>query len=132
MQILPNDAKARRLFVTSGGLKKVQEIQAEPGTTLSEYITIINCCFPEEIVRLLLIYLDLFYIIYKIRKLFSQNNSIKHISLLSIISQNRFNISIIVDSHSLNLYIINIIYNFSIIISISFFFSEIHSQIINL
>lgn len=62
------------------------------------------------------------YIIYKTRKLFSQNNSIKHISLLSIISQNRFNISIIVDSHSLNLYIINTIYNFSIIISISFFF----------
>lgn len=54
MQILPNDPKARRLFVTSGGLKKVQEIQAEPGTTLSEYITIINCCFPEEIVRLLI------------------------------------------------------------------------------
>jgi len=52
VQILPNDARARRLFVTSGSLKKVQEIQAEPGTTLSEYITIINCCFPEEIVRL--------------------------------------------------------------------------------
>lgn len=51
MQILPNDARARRLFVTSGGLKKVQEIEAEPGTVLSEYITIINCCFPEEIVR---------------------------------------------------------------------------------
>ncbi|EZA50312.1 Sperm-associated antigen, partial [Ooceraea biroi] len=50
-KILPNDARARRLFVTSGGLKKVQEIQAEPGTTLYEYITIINCCFPEEIVR---------------------------------------------------------------------------------
>ncbi|XP_067213594.1 sperm-associated antigen 6-like [Linepithema humile] len=50
-KILPNDARARRLFVTSGGLKKVQEIQSEPGTTLSEYITIINCCFPEEIVR---------------------------------------------------------------------------------
>lgn len=51
MQILPTDARARRLFVTSGGLKKVQEIQAEPGTALSEYITVINCCFPEEIVR---------------------------------------------------------------------------------
>ncbi|XP_025994255.1 sperm-associated antigen 6 isoform X2 [Solenopsis invicta] len=50
-KILPNDARARRLFVTSGGLRKVQEIQAEPGTILSEYITIINCCFPEEIVR---------------------------------------------------------------------------------
>ncbi|XP_044000963.1 sperm-associated antigen 6-like [Aphidius gifuensis] len=50
-QILPNDPKSRRLFVTSGGLKKVQEIYAEPGTSLSEYIGIINCCFPAEIVR---------------------------------------------------------------------------------
>ncbi|KYM79307.1 Sperm-associated antigen 6 [Atta colombica] len=50
-KILPVDARARKLFVTSGGLRKVQEIQAEPGTTLSEYITIINSCFPEEIVR---------------------------------------------------------------------------------
>ncbi|KAJ8679410.1 hypothetical protein QAD02_015197 [Eretmocerus hayati] len=50
-KILPNDARARRLFVTTGGLKKVQEIQAEPGSTLSEYITVINCCFPEEIIR---------------------------------------------------------------------------------
>ncbi|XP_076756988.1 sperm-associated antigen 6 isoform X2 [Xylocopa sonorina] len=50
-KILPYDARARRLFVTSGGLKKVQEIYAEPGSMLSEYIQIINCCFPEEIVR---------------------------------------------------------------------------------
>ncbi|KZC11851.1 PREDICTED: sperm-associated antigen 6 [Dufourea novaeangliae] len=50
-KILPHDARSRRLFVTSGGLKKVQEIQAEPGSTLAEYIQIINCCFPEEIVR---------------------------------------------------------------------------------
>ncbi|XP_076390410.1 uncharacterized protein LOC100883620 isoform X1 [Megachile rotundata] len=50
-KILPHDARARRLFVTSGGLKKVQEIQAEPGSMLLEYIQIINCCFPEEIVR---------------------------------------------------------------------------------
>ncbi|XP_053988925.1 sperm-associated antigen 6-like isoform X2 [Hylaeus volcanicus] len=50
-KVLPNDARARRLFVTSGGLKKVQEIQADPGSTLLEYIQIINCCFPEEIVR---------------------------------------------------------------------------------
>jgi hypothetical protein len=27
-KVLPNDAKARKLFVTSGGLKKVQEIKA--------------------------------------------------------------------------------------------------------
>lgn len=50
-KVLPNDPKARRLFVTSGGLKKVQEITAEPGSTLMEYITIVNACFPEEIVR---------------------------------------------------------------------------------
>ncbi|XP_076680034.1 sperm-associated antigen 6 isoform X2 [Andrena cerasifolii] len=50
-KILPHDARARRLFVTSGGLKKVQEIQADPGSALSEYIQVINCCFPEEIVR---------------------------------------------------------------------------------
>lgn len=28
-QVLPNDMEARRNFVTSGGLKKVQELQAE-------------------------------------------------------------------------------------------------------
>nr|XP_050857318.1 sperm-associated antigen 6-like isoform X1 [Vespula vulgaris] len=50
-KILPHDARARRLFATSGALKKVQEIQAEPGTILMEYIMQINCCFPEEIIR---------------------------------------------------------------------------------
>ncbi|XP_014215949.1 sperm-associated antigen 6-like [Copidosoma floridanum] len=50
-KILPSDARARRLFVTTGGLKKVQEIRADLGSTLAEYITTINCCFPEEIVR---------------------------------------------------------------------------------
>nr|XP_004546614.1 sperm-associated antigen 6 [Maylandia zebra] len=50
-KVLPHDSKARRLFVTSGGLKKVQEIEAEPGSPLQEYINAINGCFPEEIVR---------------------------------------------------------------------------------
>jgi hypothetical protein len=49
--VLPHDPKARRLFVTSGGLKKVQEIKAEPGSALMEYINVINGCYPEEIVR---------------------------------------------------------------------------------
>ncbi|MEQ2202372.1 Sperm-associated antigen 6 [Xenoophorus captivus] len=49
--VLPHDSKARRLFVTSGGLKKVQEIDAEPDSALQEYIKTINSCFPEEIVR---------------------------------------------------------------------------------
>ncbi|XP_037612300.1 sperm-associated antigen 6 [Sebastes umbrosus] len=50
-KVLPHDSKARRLFVTSGGLKKVQEIEAEPGSPLQEHINTINSCFPEEIVR---------------------------------------------------------------------------------
>ncbi|XP_060920881.1 sperm-associated antigen 6 [Labrus mixtus] len=50
-KVLPHDSKARRLFVTSGGLKKVQEIEAEPGSVLQEHINAINSCFPEEIVR---------------------------------------------------------------------------------
>jgi len=50
-KVLPHDAKARRLFVTSGGLKKVQEIKAEQGSALAEYINTINGCFPEEIVK---------------------------------------------------------------------------------
>ncbi|KAM3593612.1 uncharacterized protein V6R79_017065 [Siganus canaliculatus] len=50
-KMLPHDSKARCLFVTSGGLKKVQEIQAEPGSLLQEHINAINSCFPEEIVR---------------------------------------------------------------------------------
>ncbi|KAJ3611386.1 hypothetical protein NHX12_021402 [Muraenolepis orangiensis] len=50
-KVLPHDNKARRLFVTSGGLKKMQEIEAEPGSALQEYIITINKCYPEEIVR---------------------------------------------------------------------------------
>ncbi|XP_004859930.1 sperm-associated antigen 6 isoform X2 [Heterocephalus glaber] len=50
-KVLPHDSKARRLFVTSGGLKKVQEIQADPGSLLQEYINSINNCYPEEVVR---------------------------------------------------------------------------------
>ncbi|KAK3717521.1 hypothetical protein QZH41_013787, partial [Actinostola sp. cb2023] len=50
-KVLPHDAKARLLFVTSGGLKKVQEIKAEPGSALHEYINSINNCYPEDIVR---------------------------------------------------------------------------------
>ncbi|XP_010888451.1 sperm-associated antigen 6 [Esox lucius] len=50
-KVLPHDSKARRLFVTSGGLKKVQEIKADVGSALQEYINSINNCYPEEIVR---------------------------------------------------------------------------------
>ncbi|XP_053916091.1 sperm-associated antigen 6 isoform X1 [Cuculus canorus] len=50
-KVLPHDSKARRLFVTTGGLKKIQEIKAEPGSLLQEYINTINSCYPEEVVR---------------------------------------------------------------------------------
>ncbi|XP_065912613.1 sperm-associated antigen 6-like [Dysidea avara] len=50
-KVLPGDPKARRLFVTSGGLKKIQEILADPGSVLQEYVTTINNCYPEEIVK---------------------------------------------------------------------------------
>eukprot|EP00127_Corallochytrium_limacisporum_P000452 Clim_evm8s13 gene=Clim_evmTU8s13 len=49
--VLPHDATARREFVTSGGLQRIQEIQAEPGSQLRDYIDTINRCYPEEIVR---------------------------------------------------------------------------------
>lgn len=37
--------------MTSGALKKIQEMDAKPGSTLMEYITVINSSFPDEIVR---------------------------------------------------------------------------------
>lgn len=57
-KVLPHDSKARRLFVTSGGLKKVQEIDAAPGSALQEYINAINSCFPEEIVRCSILFME--------------------------------------------------------------------------
>eukprot|EP00126_Sphaerothecum_destruens_P006505 Sdes_comp19390_c0_seq1m10690 len=50
-KVLPHDVRARRSFVTSAGLAKIQEIQAEPGSQLKEYIDTINKSFPDEIVR---------------------------------------------------------------------------------
>lgn len=48
---LPHDPKARRMFVTTGSLKKIQEITVEEGSVLQEYIQTINNCYPEEIVK---------------------------------------------------------------------------------
>ena len=50
-KVLPNDPKARKNFVTSKGLKKLQEIPLEPDTPLAEAVATINACFPEEIVK---------------------------------------------------------------------------------
>lgn len=51
LEVLPHDSKSRRLFVTNGGLKRVQELKADPGSVLQEYINNINGCFSEEMVR---------------------------------------------------------------------------------
>ncbi|KAJ1549154.1 Sperm-associated antigen 6 [Cladochytrium tenue] len=72
-KILPNNVAARRAFVTSGGLQRIQEIANSlgrvgaaqtgaagasegaagilNGTKIGEYIRVINECYPEEIVR---------------------------------------------------------------------------------
>ncbi|KAJ3075962.1 Sperm-associated antigen 6 [Podochytrium sp. JEL0797] len=56
-KILPNDVGARRAFVTSGGLQRVQEIAAGlqggvvNGSKMGEFVRCINECYPEEIVR---------------------------------------------------------------------------------
>ncbi|XP_044591881.1 sperm-associated antigen 6-like [Cotesia glomerata] len=50
-EILPSDPKSRRSFVTSGGLKKIQQLQTEPESKLNEFISTINSCYPEEIIR---------------------------------------------------------------------------------
>ncbi|KAI8851582.1 armadillo-type protein [Chytridium lagenaria] len=69
-KILPHDGVARRAFVTSGALQRLQEIAvsfgegagknvvnapgvpaALVGTKLGEYVRTINECYPEEIVR---------------------------------------------------------------------------------
>ncbi|VDK33124.1 unnamed protein product [Taenia asiatica] len=50
-KLLPRNAKARRAFVVSGCLRKIQEIDAEPGSALYTHITAINNCFPEDVVK---------------------------------------------------------------------------------
>ncbi|KAL3320306.1 Sperm-associated antigen 6 [Cichlidogyrus casuarinus] len=50
-KVLPHNPAARRLFVTSGSLKKVQELKPEPGSVMAEYIHAINNCYPEEVVK---------------------------------------------------------------------------------
>ncbi|KAE8752273.1 hypothetical protein FOCC_FOCC001066 [Frankliniella occidentalis] len=48
---LRDDPRGRRLLVCTGGLRRLQEIPAEPGSAIAESVAVINCCFPEEIVR---------------------------------------------------------------------------------
>ncbi len=50
-KILPHDANARRSFVISGGLKRIQELHVDKGTELQEAISGIISCFPEDVVQ---------------------------------------------------------------------------------
>lgn len=52
-KVLPNDHGARKSFVTSGGLQKVQELKADETANMDliEYISTINDQFPPEIVQ---------------------------------------------------------------------------------
>ncbi len=50
-KLLPRNAKARREFVLSGSLRKIQEINAEDGSPLADHIATINKCFPDDVVK---------------------------------------------------------------------------------
>jgi len=49
---LPNDQGAKKAFVLSEGLKKIQSLsEAKPGTKLRAYVDEINSHYPQEIVQ---------------------------------------------------------------------------------
>lgn len=51
-KVLPNQPQARKSFVQSRGLEKIQELITDDKTSkLQEYITTINSCYPPEIVQ---------------------------------------------------------------------------------
>mmetsp|Transcript_26295 Transcript_26295/g.25464 ORF Transcript_26295/g.25464 Transcript_26295/m.25464 type:complete len:98 (+) Transcript_26295:907-1200(+) len=50
-KVLPAHIEAKKTFVQSGGFQKIQEIQAEPGSKLREYIDEINSHYPADIVN---------------------------------------------------------------------------------
>jgi len=50
-RVLPHDANAKKTFVQSGGLQKIQEVKGEPGSKLNDTIEEINNLYPAEIVN---------------------------------------------------------------------------------
>jgi len=54
-KILPNNPGARRAFVSSGGLRKVQELLASDPTAedalMREHVMLINACFPPDVIN---------------------------------------------------------------------------------
>jgi len=52
-KVLPNQPAARKSFVQSKGLEKIQEMKQknQDNSKLQEYIMTINSCYPAEIVQ---------------------------------------------------------------------------------
>lgn len=51
-KVLPNQPPARKSFVQSRGLEKIQELKSDDkNSKLQEYISTINSCYPPEIVQ---------------------------------------------------------------------------------
>lgn len=50
-KVLPNDASARRVFQTVGGLKKIQELKSSPSSQISTLVSNINSCYSEEVIK---------------------------------------------------------------------------------
>lgn len=50
-KVLPNHPSARKSFVQSRGLAKIQELKSQDKTKLQDYIATINSCYPAEIVQ---------------------------------------------------------------------------------
>mmetsp|Transcript_56160 Transcript_56160/g.130772 ORF Transcript_56160/g.130772 Transcript_56160/m.130772 type:complete len:509 (+) Transcript_56160:153-1679(+) len=50
-KVLPSNMDARRSFIQSGGLQKIQEVRAEMGSKLQDSIDEINMLYPQDIVH---------------------------------------------------------------------------------
>lgn len=50
-KILPGDVNARKEFVAKNGLQRIQELNAEPGSTLRAAVDAVNACYPPEVVK---------------------------------------------------------------------------------
>jgi 3-methyladenine DNA glycosylase AlkD len=50
-KVLPNNPAARKSFVQSRGLAKIQELKSDDKSKFQEYIATINSCYPREIVE---------------------------------------------------------------------------------
>lgn len=50
-KVLPTDIPSKKSFIQSGCLKVMQEIPAEPGTKIRQFIADINALYPPEIVN---------------------------------------------------------------------------------